>query len=157
MTGEQAERRAEALSTLRELLDEQEALFTRLDALSKRQRALVEGEQTDELLRLLGERQRVVEGIEAASRALRPYRERWEDVLAEAKPDQRDRFSGQVERLSELAARVAARDDADRRLMEERRDRLAADLAGAGRGRGAVSAYGPPAGRPAPKFQDREA
>lgn len=142
---------------LRMLLEEQETLFLRLDALSKRQRGLVEDEQTDELLRVLSERERVLEGIEASSQELRPYRARWETVLAEAGVEQRERLSGQVDRLGELARVIAARDDADRRLMEERRNRLADEIAGAKRGRGAVSAYGAGGAAAEPRFQDREA
>jgi len=145
-------------SRIRHLLDEQEALFVRLDALSKRQHELVDGERTDELLRLLAERQSVIDGIGDLALELQPYRERWDSVLIEAKPEQRDRLSQQVERLSDLASRVAARDDADRKLMESRRDSLAGELAGTGRARGAVAAYGgAPAQRPVAKFQDREA
>lgn len=143
---------------LRRLLDEQETLFVRLDALSKRQRALVEEERTDELLRLLTERQTVIDAVGGIAREVQPYRDRWEAVLAEASAEQRERFSEQIERVAELASRVAARDDADRKLMEQRRDTLAGELAGAGRARGAVAAYGGgKAGRPAAKFQDREA
>lgn len=141
---------------LRGLLDEQEALFVRLEALSKEQSRLVREEATDELLRVLGERQGVVAALERASRELEPFRDRWELVLAGARIEQRDRLAAQVEKLSALAASVAARDDADRRTIEERRDRLAGELAGVGNVRGAMAAYGAPRGRPAAKFQDRE-
>jgi len=141
---------------LRELLEEQESLFLRLEALSRQQGRLVRDERTDDLLRVLGERQGVVEALERTAAALEPFRAAWESVLAEARPDQRDRLARQVERLSELAAGIAAQDDADRRLIEERRDRLAGDLAGVGRVRGAVAAYGAARGRPAARFQDRE-
>lgn len=143
---------------LRLLLDEQEALFVRLDALSKQQHSLVEGERTDELLRLLTERQTVIDGIAGLARELQPFRDRWESVLDEAKPEQRDRLSHQVERMADLAALVAARDDTDRKLMERRRDSLAAELAGTGRARGAMAAYtGTASQRPSAKYQDREA
>jgi len=143
---------------LRLLLDEQEALFVRLDALSKRQQSLVEGERTDELLRVLTERQTVIDGIAELARELQPFRDHWDAVLAEAKPEQRDRLAHQVERMADLAALVATRDDADRKLMERRRDSLAGELAGTGRSKGAVAAYaGSSKQRPAAKFQDREA
>ncbi|QKK09122.1 MAG: hypothetical protein HND58_13765 [Planctomycetota bacterium] len=143
---------------LRLLLDEQETLFVRLDALSKRQQSLVESERTDELLRVLTERQTVIDGIAGLARELQPFRDQWEAVLAEAKPEQRDRLAQQVERMADLAALVATRDDADRKLMERRRDSLAGELAGTGRSKGAVAAYaGATTQRPAAKFQDREA
>ncbi|MFG0259625.1 MAG: hypothetical protein ACF8LK_04650 [Phycisphaerales bacterium JB041] len=143
---------------LRLLLDEQETLFVRLDALSKRQQSLVEGERTDDLLRVLAERQTVIDHIADLARQLQPYRDRWDAVLAEAKPDQRARLVCQVERMADLAAMVATRDDADRKLMERRRDALAGELAGTGRSKGAVAAYaGATKQRPAARFQDREA
>lgn len=139
-----------------ELLDRQETLFLRLDALSRLQSRHVRDEETDELLRVLAERQSVVDSLDETSRELEPYRVRWERVLDAARPDQRGRLARQVERLAELAAEIAARDDADRRAIERRRDSLAEDLAGVGRVRGAVAAYGGPRQRPQPKFQDRE-
>lgn len=148
--------RAVDYARLRTLLDEQEALFVRLDALSKEQARLVREEATDELLRLLGERQGVVAALEQASAELEPFRDRWDRVLAGARPEQRDRFAAQLNKLSEIAATIAARDDADRRTIEERRDRLAGDLAGVGNVRGAVAAYGQSGTRPAARFQDRE-
>jgi hypothetical protein len=141
---------------LAELLERQETLFLRLDALSKRQSRLVQEERTDELLGVLGERQSVVDALEETSRAVEPFRARWDEVMSRARPEQRTRVRGQIERLAELAAAIAARDDADRHEIERRRDRLAGDLAGVGRTRGAVSAYGAPRGRPAARFQDTE-
>jgi hypothetical protein len=144
-------------SRLRLLLDEHEVLFTRLDALSKRQGSLVEAESTDDLLKVLTERQTVIETIESVARELQPFRDQWDSVLARANTEQRDRFSVQIDRLSDLAAQVAARDDADRQLMERRRDALAGELAGTGKARGAVAAYGSPPPQRVAKFQDREA
>lgn len=141
---------------LRGLLDEQESLFVRLDALSKRQSGLVRDEATDELLGVLGDRQAVVEALDRVSSALDPFRARWDDVLAEARPEVRERLASKVDELAELAGRIAARDEADRRLIEERRDRLAGELAGMTNVRGAVAAYGSGGGRPPAKFQDRE-
>lgn len=141
---------------LAELLVHQEKLFLRLDALSKRQSLLVQEDRTDELLGVLGERQVIVDSLDEASRAVEPFRARWDQVLASARPEQRERVRRHVERLAEVAANIAARDDADRREIERRRDRLADDLAGVGRRRGAVAAYGPARGRPAAKFQDTE-
>ncbi len=141
---------------LGELLAEQELLFLQLDALSKQQSRFVQDEHTDELLRILGERQGVVENLERASRHLEPYRAEWDAVLAGARPEQRDRFARQVEQLADLAAAIGARDDADRRIIEERRDKLAGDLAGLGRVQGAVAAYGPSQARPDARFQDME-
>lgn len=159
MTPSQSETSASRVDfgCLHRLLDEQEALFVRLDALSKRQHDLVDGEHTDELLRLLAERQSVIESIGGIARELAPVRAVWDAVLAEAKPEQRDRLSGQIERLTDLASGVAARDDADRKLMEQRRDALAGELAGTGRARGAVQAYQNKGSLAGARFQDREA
>lgn len=141
---------------LGELLEAQETLFLRLDALSKRQSGLVRSEETDDLLRVLQDRQQVVEALEGVSRSIEPFRSRWEQVMSEARPDQRDRVRRRVEHLAEIASEIAARDESDRRELERRRDSLAGDLAGLGRVRGAMAAYGPRSDRPAAKYQDRE-
>ncbi|MBK7405787.1 MAG: hypothetical protein IPJ41_14495 [Phycisphaerales bacterium] len=141
---------------LGELLEEQETLFLRLDALSKRQSGLVRAEETDDLLQVLQDRQHVVEALEGVSRSIEPFRSRWDEVMSLARPDQRERVRRRVERLAELASEIAARDESDRRTLEQRRDGLAGDLAGLGRARGAVSAYRPKAPPAGARFQDRE-
>ena len=68
----------------------------------------------------------------------------------------RQRVRRRIDVLSELAERVAKRDEADRRLLEQRRDAVAGEMVQINRGRGAMAAYknGPHAG---PRLQDREA
>jgi len=138
------------------LLDAEEILFRRLHALSLEQGRLVQEEQTDELLHVLGNRQKIVDELQQVSGKLEPFRDQWEQVLATARTEQREKYTMQVQVLGELAANIAARDDEDRKLLAKRRDGLAEDLSGVGRVQGAVAAYGPSSSRPAARFQDTE-
>lgn len=140
---------------LAELLDRQRELFRELDALSLRQGECVRAGSSDDLLRVLGERQRVVERLDEAACELAPYRERWDETLAHFAEHERRTLRACLEETTTIAARVAARDDADRKELESRRTTLADELAGVSRVRGAVSAYAPRAAQGA-RFQDRE-
>lgn len=143
---------------LLEVLRRQESLFERLDALSARQGELIRAEETEALLALLAERQAIVREIEAASVELAPYRRRWEELTGTMAEADRAEVRVRVAAIGALASKVAGQDEADRKLMEERRGAIASELAGVTRGRGAIAAYGGSrAGSPGARFQDREA
>ena len=91
------------------LLERQRSLFTQLDALSARQNGLIVAEDTDRLLGVLAERQRLVDQIAATSTELEPLRGRWESLLVELTPVQRDRVRACVSAVSEMAGAIAAR------------------------------------------------
>ena len=138
-----------------ELLETQRQLFERLESLGQRQGALIDSDDSVALLELLAQRQRLVDGIAELNSTLEPFRARWSAVLGSLPEAERDRVNRRLEALSDLAARIAERDGADRARLEKRRDAVAADLTQLSRGRGAVAAYG--AGPAAAAFQDREA
>ncbi len=138
-----------------ELLELQRQLFERLADLSDRQGALIDRDDSVGLLELLGQRQRLVDGIAELNATLEPFRARWSAVLASLPEPERDRVNKRLEALSELAGRIAERDEADRIRLQLRRDAVAAELNQISRGRGAVAAYG--GGSPPAQFQDRHA
>jgi hypothetical protein len=137
------------------LLQRQQELFSQLDAMSQRQSALIEAQDTDQLLSVLAERQAVIERIAETSARLEPYRASWDAVMRGLDEPGRARVRRRIDVLSDLAERVAKRDEADRAMLEERRDAVAGEITQINRGRGAVAAYG---GKPqGPRMQDREA
>ncbi|MCA9298576.1 MAG: flagellar export chaperone FlgN [Phycisphaerales bacterium] len=137
------------------LLDAQHELYVTLDDLSRRQRSLIDAQSTDELIRVLGQRERVIDGLNAIQGRLEPVVARWADVLAAYDPTEQDRISGRVEAMQTLAMGIAARDEADRAVMESRRQSIGQELKGLGRHREALAAYGP-RGSSRPRYQDRE-
>lgn len=145
------------LPRLTALVASQESMFARLEMLCQRQAGLVRAEETDLLLALLAERRSIVENIAEASAALAPFRRRWDAVLAALPDEKRGEIQRRLRLISETAARIASQDEADRRVMEQRRDAIADEMAGLSRGRGAVAAYGGRVGDPTPRYQDREA
>lgn len=142
---------------LEALLAEQRELLGRLEALSLRQGDLIEGDDDEALLELLGERQRVVERLAASRHELTAGRASWDGVLGQFPEDQRHEIRRRLEHIAGLARSVAARDEADQRRLQGRRDRLAEELAELGRSRGALAAYGGPPAARGPGFQDTEA
>lgn len=139
------------------LLDEQHELLARLEALSCRQSALIEGDDDQSLLALLAERQDVVDRLSASRHELLSGRQGWDRVLERFPETRRQVIRGRLEQIAELARVVAARDEADRRRLEARRDRLSEELADLGKSRGALAAYGTRVTDQGPSFQDTEA
>ena len=138
------------------LLQRQHELFSQLDTMSERQSSMVEAQDTDQLLTLLAERQGLIDRIAETSAHLEPYRASWDTLLARVDELGRVRIRKRLDALSEIAERIARRDEADRQLLEERRDAVAGEMMQINRGRGAMAAYqtGPGA---SPRMQDREA
>ena len=139
-----------------QLLERQQELFTRLDAMSARQSQLIEGDQTDQLLELLASRQSLVDQIAQTSSMLEPYRASWESVMSGANETGRLRIRRRLDALAGLAERVAARDESDRRTLEQRRESIAAEIVQVNRGRGAMAAYQTGA-QSGPMLHDQEA
>lgn len=138
-----------------ELLELQRQLFERLEALGARQGGLIDSDDSVGLLELLAHRQRLVDGIAELNATLEPFRARWGAVLGSLPEVERERVNRRLDALSELAGRIAERDEADRVRLAKRRDAVAAELTQVSRGRGAVAAYG--TGQAPARFQDREA
>jgi hypothetical protein len=152
--------RAAHVAPVEALLRRQQDLFTKLDVLSAQQAALIQQEQTDQLLDVLARRQIIVDEIGRLSAEIEPWRARWTQFIAALPDADRQRVREQVDAIAILAQRIAARDESDRKLMEQRKGALAVELGHVSRGRGAVAAYGSSGqgnGSAAPRFQDREA
>jgi hypothetical protein len=131
-------------------------LYTRLDELSREQSSLIDSGDTDSLLHLLGRRERLVEQIGQVGAELEPYRRRWGELIESLPEPVRGDVKRGVEHLSALAGAIASRDEDDRRTMEDQRRAVNSELAELSRGRSALAAYSPGAGKGA-RMQDREA
>lgn len=131
-------------------------LLARLGALGDAQRELIADERTDELLDLLAERERLVEQVVAASERVDALRRRWDEMRGGLADARLTSLREGLDALTDLAGRIAARDERDRTLLEVKRDDMARRLAGVGVGRRAMDAYAPGAGA-SPRFQDRKA
>jgi hypothetical protein len=140
---------------LERLLETQQELFTKLESMSQRQSTLIESQETDQLLEVLAERQCVIDRIAENSAALEPFRASWNAVLGGLDEIGKVRVRRRLDMLSALAERIAQRDEADRRLLEERRDAVAGELMQVNRGRGAMAAYRE--AESGPRMQDRHA
>ena len=103
------------------------------------------------------QRQRLIDGVSELNALLEPFRARWGELMDGLPGEMRDRVRQRVDVLASLAARIAQRDEADRRALERKRDAVAHELAGMNRGRGALAAYGARKAGAGPRFQDREA
>lgn len=137
------------------LVERQGSLYETLDALSIRQTELVEMGDADGVLAVLRERQQVLDELVAVSEEIRPFRERWADTVGVLEQADRELVAARVAATERLAERINERDRLDRDRLVAQRDQTATELAGVGRSRQAVAAYGA-AWKPGPTFQDRE-
>jgi hypothetical protein len=144
---------------LTRLLDEQLALYRRLDEMGAEQSGLIERGETDALLRLLNKRQSVIAEITRLNAEVEPFARDWERLLSSLGADVRESLSTRLREIDELVSRIADRDEADRVSLEKRREVVSKDLGAQSRQRSAVRAYGGPASAPSgasPRFQDRK-
>jgi len=137
------------------ILDEHESLYERLDALSERQSGLIDEDRTDELLGVLAERQRVVDRLLVVAEDLKPFQPRWDALLNQLDSERRETLRAKVHSIQEAARRVNERDDRDRARLAAQRKNLSDEIAGVGRSRGAINAYGG-VQSPTPRYQDRQ-
>ena len=143
---------------LQRLLNEQAELCAGLEALSARQSQSVRDGDTDALLGVLGQRQPLVDRVTRINAMLEPFRAQREALLPRLAPPQRDGVVQKIGRIAALVESVRARDDADRAALERQRTRVADELAGLARGRGAAAAYAGCSGAAGntARYQDRK-
>jgi hypothetical protein len=150
-------RDATLLARVRASVERKHELLVRLDELSRRQMTLLDEDQAERLLDLLSERQHVIDQLQRASAALEPLRTAWNAAAAGLPDGEQEPIRRGLEAIAALMDQIGTRDDDARRRLSRRRDEIGIELAGIGRGRGALAAYARAAGVPPPSFQDREA
>lgn len=138
------------------LVDSLRGLYGQLDGLSRRQGELLAGDKLDALLALLRERQGVIDKISVAANELGPYVRDWDSLSGRLDGQTRARIRGGIDEIEATAKVVGQRDEEHRRTLESQRNHVADQLAGVGRGRAAVSAYGGGKRVASPRFQDRQ-
>jgi hypothetical protein len=142
---------------LNRLLEEQEALYAALDTMSREQGEHIHSEDTDALLGVLGRRQVVVDRLASVGAEFAPFKDKWPEMMARLDAASRTRFNERIDALASTVSAIAERDERDRAALEDRRGRIAGELDGVRRSRGAVAAYATNARvAPGPRYQDRE-
>lgn len=134
------------------MLDQRLRLFERLDALSRRQSALIEVEDYEGLLGVVAEREEVVATLAALDEDC--GLDAMADVVASAGEESQRAIEAKADRLAELEASVAARDESDLRSLEGRRAAMSRQMREVDVGRTALGAYGGVTAE-SPRFQDR--
>jgi flagellar biosynthesis/type III secretory pathway chaperone len=136
------------------ILDEQLRVCADLQELSRQQGDRIREGDTGSLMRVLGERQGLVNRLTGLNVEMEPYRREWEWCMSRLDEAQRGAMEHAVRELGQLIELISASDDADRRELEQQRSAVSQELAGLGRARVAVSAYGGRPGTQGPMFQD---
>lgn len=122
--------------------------------MSRRQGEELDAGRAEDAAVVVAERSRLVQRLGEAAHELGPDSAGFERSLAAVPEDLAARARSQAASIAAILGEVLARDAEDRALLEAERDRLAEEMAGIGRGRTAIDAYGA-AGTPAPTMQDR--
>ncbi len=138
------------------LIDRLQRLCVELDSMGERQQELIETDEVEGLLELLRRRQGVVDSIGAVAGELDPVVRRWDELSGALEEAVQAGVREALDEIEEIGKRVGERDAEQRRVLESNRNQLADRIAGVGKARAAVSAYGPARGVNRPRFQDRE-
>jgi len=153
------------------LLRRQHELYRRLRGLSDQQRQALEHGSTQGLLTVLGQRQSVVDELSEVAGELSAVGDRWSSLVEALGEEERRELQGLTREVQRLAEEVMQRDEDDQtRLRGMRRDKgeelgamhsnraAAAAYRGGGTGyAGSGAAPNASAGRPTPRFADRDA
>ncbi|MCA9287376.1 MAG: hypothetical protein KDA05_02260 [Phycisphaerales bacterium] len=139
---------------LSRVLDEVERLCAELDVLSRRQSAALDDGRPDDAAAIVEERGEVVAQLADAAVNLGRDRDGFERLLASGPAGEAERARAQAAAVAAVVAEVLARDAEDAALLAQARERIAGEMAGVGRGRAAIGAYGA-GGANEPRMQDR--
>lgn len=144
------------IAAVAELLGDQHELLVRLGELSIRQSSLIDDDQTETLLAVLSERQGLIERLTGVGRSLEALEDDLRSLLSRGATHHGVDLARLARENALIADAVRRRDEDDRRRLGERREAIAAELAGLDQSRRAVSAYGPDGagGVSGPTFHD---
>lgn len=137
------------------ILQQQQALLTRLAHLAQRQGELIRDNRTDALLTLLGERQQIIDRFLAMQHDLGDLTEKLDQRLQEIQPHQREQIERLIHEIGQSLDAVMKHDERDRHALESARNETREEISGLGTANRARQAYLGAAGANA-KFADRQ-
>jgi hypothetical protein len=138
-------------------LDRMTAIYGQLDALSSQQDALIDLEDADRLLAVLAERQNLIVELESVIPSFDRDRRLWDERASTLSEVKRTGFARRLSTLEKLAQTIADRDARTAALLAARKDAIASEISGVGRGSAAVNAYRVSGqSQRGPTFQDRK-
>lgn len=138
-------------SSVLRMLDMQAALFHRLENLSRRQGDLIIRDDAGPLLALLNERRQVTSDLLELGQRLGPVRRAWAAYRGRLEGEDADRADKLVAQISERMERVIQRDEADARILAQRKSQAGSAIGEVAASQHVISAY---ASRAAPRRLD---
>ena len=127
--------------SLIELLLRQEKVVGKLLDLAKYQGQLIESKSTDPLLGLLSQRQKLIDEFTLMQGELTRLTEDREEQLRDLDSQTRERIQSLIDEIGDTLNRVMAKDDEDRKALEDARRQVQEELAATGVAQKARSAY----------------
>ncbi|MFG0330967.1 MAG: hypothetical protein ACF8PN_13845 [Phycisphaerales bacterium] len=123
------------------MLERQRDLCHELRSCSQAQPQLINDDESAKLLELLNRRQSIIDELSRLASAIEPYRRAWPDLLGRLDANLRERLNAAVEEAQSVVDEVMQRDRADRERLQDRRNRLQAELESIDHGRRTNRAY----------------
>lgn len=124
-----------------ELLQEQAALYERLEMLAGKQGAMATQDDPEPLARILAARQEVTEALVRVGDTLAPVRRNWASFRGRMAPDQQRNAEELWQRIPVHLSRVRQRDEQDIRLLSARKQIVQGMLKSTHVTKQALSAY----------------
>ena len=131
----------DAVSLIRSL-QQQVALYERLEGLATHQQRFIQAGEGESLLDLLAHRQRLIEEIQDVQQVLDAGTAQWPRLSKTLSDEQRKTIIATAERIAELNAQIIAQDEIDRAALSDVRARFGDEPKRLKQGGAAPKAYG---------------
>lgn len=123
------------------LLTQQKRHYTQLQQLAEQQRTLIQAGQSEPLLSLLAQRQKIVNAIGKLHTQLAPHQQNWDAIKDHLDHECRGRIEGLLGDLQTMLNGLLEHDQKDCDELSTRKQQIANEMAAAGKGRVATTAY----------------
>lgn len=140
---------------LMRILGRQRDLYIELQRLGARQSAAVADDDSDTLLDVLAQKQGIIDELTSLNHEVTPFVHRWNEISTVLTEKQREELRLRFDEVGRLVDDIQARDLADRKSLEARRESVGAELHALTRARGAATAYRAIPNN-TPRYQDRQ-
>jgi predicted nuclease with TOPRIM domain len=124
------------------LLAAQRDIYHRLAELACQQSGHVAAGEAEELMSVLGARAHLIDELTQLDQQIKPYKPRWQELLATLGAAQRAQISDLLAQVEKLLAQILAQDEADKEALVRQKSEIGAQLQGTVTGKQLNRAYG---------------
>ena len=130
------------VQSLVQTLTAQRDLYMQLAALARQQSECIAHGESEDLMRILAARGRLIDQLAPLDQQLQPYKDRWQQVLADMAEPDRNQVSMLLTQVQQLLSDLLEQDDADRQTLLRQKTEVSEQLSRTVTGSQLNRAYG---------------